>query len=71
MAHRPIKPDAQGSQSQFAEMSWEEKANLAFACHKALMKMRAAAPHLAENPYFDQLILDSFQRFNDAFGRVS
>lgn len=70
MALNPHRRGAPDAQAQFEDLSNEAKANLAFECHKALIKARAANPVLSENPYFDQVLLESYERFMQAFGMV-
>ena len=70
MALNPHKRGAPSAQSQFDEMTTEQEAELAFRAHTALMKAQAADHSLIDNPYFDQLRHESYERFLLAWGRV-
>jgi hypothetical protein len=70
MARKPNTARSPSAQSQFRELTPDEDAQLAFECHRALLRLQAANPHLPDNPYFNQIILDSYTRFLSAFGRV-
>lgn len=67
---RPNNANRANAQSQFIEQSWEQKAELAFRAHTALLKAQAADVSLIGNPYFDQLRLESYERFLSAWGKV-
>ena len=55
------------AQAQFDELPPVQRAQLAFECHSALMRLQVAQPDLMRNPYFDQIRIESYQRFLDAW----
>lgn len=70
MALTPDNHGAGGAQSKIRNLTCEERADLAFKAHAALMKLQASDTALLSNPYWSILRMESFERFTDALKRI-